>query len=340
MIKITFKEAGHGDSIILEWENNDESCIGIIDCNLRRNGTNPVLDHLSKTVFSRISFILLSHPHYDHYSGLRQVLEHCEKNSIFIGCFLHTAHQVPAYLKSAVKTNEAKIELKKLFKKVHELYKNGFIGYPSYVNPDRQDFILNSKTSIRFLSPSSQEDLNYLNGQAVFADEEKGHNNANANWLSSVLKIYTDSWYLLLTSDAERRTLGRLGIKNANEFREQLIIAQSPHHGANDNHYPAFWKHRKGNAKDIPIVFSVGSNSYNHPSQKTVESFQKLDYQIYSTNQVGGLSGQDYKSQRLISEVEALLDNESKLIVQTPQKTRFQGDQTFEIDHIGKVSHK
>jgi len=35
----------------------------------------------------------------------------------------------------------------------------------------------------------------------------------------------------------------------------------------------------------------VGENSYGHPDKMVIESFEKLEYQIYATNQVGCLAG-------------------------------------------------
>ena len=46
MINIAFKDVGQGDSIIIEWRDEDKKGLGIIDCNIYQ-GQNKVLDYIS-----------------------------------------------------------------------------------------------------------------------------------------------------------------------------------------------------------------------------------------------------------------------------------------------------
>ena len=55
-MKITYKDVGQGDSIILEWEKNEEKKIGIIDCN-RKGKRNPVLEHIVSGEYREIEFL-------------------------------------------------------------------------------------------------------------------------------------------------------------------------------------------------------------------------------------------------------------------------------------------
>ncbi len=75
MVEIVFKNVGQGDSIILEWESSEEGTkkIAIIDCNLNKN-ENPVLQHLIELNLHEIEFVILSHPHEDHFSGFHELL--------------------------------------------------------------------------------------------------------------------------------------------------------------------------------------------------------------------------------------------------------------------------
>ena len=91
-LKVTFKDVGQGDSIIIEWRKNSKSYVGIIDCNLKTNNRNPILEHIKILSTKEISFIILSHPHYDHFSGFEDLFNYCEKNKIIIKNFIHTAH--------------------------------------------------------------------------------------------------------------------------------------------------------------------------------------------------------------------------------------------------------
>ena len=59
MTKITFKNVGQGDSIIIEWSNDkNEKKIGIIDCK-KNDSNNPILKHIQDFNIEEIDFIYL-----------------------------------------------------------------------------------------------------------------------------------------------------------------------------------------------------------------------------------------------------------------------------------------
>jgi beta-lactamase superfamily II metal-dependent hydrolase len=88
-MKVTFKNVGQGDSVIIEWEENQTNKIILIDCN-KINGTNPVLNYLKKTKITSIHCLVLSHPHIDHFRGMLELLIYCEQEDVLIERFAHT----------------------------------------------------------------------------------------------------------------------------------------------------------------------------------------------------------------------------------------------------------
>ncbi len=330
MLKTIFKNVGQGDSIIIEWQKDSATKIGIIDCN-HYNKINPVLEYLISSKYKEIEFIILSHPHFDHFSGLREVLEYCETKKILVKKFLHTSQQVPAYLRVATKSVIASNELILLFKKIKALRKNGIIEYLTYISDDIRDLTLNNELSLRFLAPSTVEYEQFLNKTPLF-DEEEAHNNAQANWLSTIVKVYATDWYIILTSDSTVETLKRVGIKHKPEFSgTTLKLGQSPHHGAKGNHYDGFWKTKTHESK-TPIIFSVGDNNYKHPSEKAVKFFSesKNGFKIFSTNQVGSLN--TYISTVRGNKISSYLDLAGSEEVPKPiSVNQYQGDQTFQF---------
>ncbi|HEV8506975.1 MAG TPA: hypothetical protein VGQ53_16305 [Chitinophagaceae bacterium] len=89
-MKITFKDVGQGDSILLEWVDvAGVRKVGIIDCKLKGKA-NPVIRHIDQNKYEQIEFIILSHPHEDHYSGLLQLLEYVERTGKRISRMCHT----------------------------------------------------------------------------------------------------------------------------------------------------------------------------------------------------------------------------------------------------------
>ena len=253
MLTITFKNVGQGDSIILEWLDNGQSKVGIIDCHLFNN-TNSVLNHIQQANYQEIDFIILSHPHYDHFSGFNQLFDYCLIHKIIIQKFLHTSYIVPDYLRAANKTVNVQRELVTLFKNIRQLWKiDKIILKQSFINDLTKDIRLNNDISIKILAPTTHEFDAYISNVKVDNDEESHDNNANANWLATFLKIYSTDWQIILTSDCEKRVLNRWKNNDIEFSNHTLLLAQSPHHGAKGNHTSKFWK-QFVNTTQTPIV--------------------------------------------------------------------------------------
>lgn len=65
---------GHGDSIVVELKTDCVHSFGVIDSNCRSDANPPVLIKLRALGALELSFVLLTHPHADHYGGLEKVL--------------------------------------------------------------------------------------------------------------------------------------------------------------------------------------------------------------------------------------------------------------------------
>lgn len=238
----------------MEWNFEQKNKVGIIDCNIHQ-GQNPVLEFIDSQNYQEIEFIFLSHPHFDHFSGFRELLEFCESKGIIVHKFLHTSFQSPAYLKSTVKSTIATFELAKLFKKIQELrYSKDIIRYQTYVSNDIRPIELTDDIFVEVLAPSTKEFDKFISKSFTDA-EENIHSYPHGNWLSTVLKIYTKDWYVLLTSDVELSVLKDLGYNQKEKFQSNLILSQSPHHGSKKNHSNAFWKNRK--RKEAKVFFQL-----------------------------------------------------------------------------------
>jgi len=323
MIKVTFKNVGQGDSIILEWEQNGESKIGIVDCNLL-NSENPVLTHISNIGPKEIEFIILSHPHKDHFSGFRELLQYCREKNICIKKFFHTAQTTPDYLKSASRSVVADNELFELFVLLKNMkLKNEIKVYAINDNPLLQ-LNLGNEFVMEILAPSSIETDKFIRGVNFPFDEEESTSNPNANWLSTVLKISNNKRTILLTSDVESSVLNRLAKEESARLGESsLILVQAPHHGSKHNLSKAFWKTRKRD-NITPLVVSVGKNGHGHPSPELINFFNDQEsYEIVRTDIVID----DFEKTIEEKESSAILDSHSTLY----KPTRLGGDKVFTI---------
>ena len=327
MFKITFKNVGHGDSILLEWKHEKANKIAIIDCNIHK--VNPILEYIKVSNYSEIEFIILSHPHYDHFSGMRQLITYCSENNITINKFLHTSYQTPQFLKSAVKSIQAKKELQKLFKEISKLWREKkTIKYQTYVTNDNRELHLTDDIMLKFVSPTTIELDDYIKKSDYFHDEEGVHNNASANLLSTVIKIYNSDWNIVLTSDSVKEVLNYSSSSGIDDS-SKLILGQSSHHGSIKNHNNDFWKTIK-RKDDCSVIFSVGKNSYNHPSKEVIDFFKNEGYNIEYTNQVGGLTS--LENNRDIDDANAILNQFSQRVEQNTENNNSNGDKQFHLN--------
>ena len=284
-MNIIFKNVGQGDSIIVELNRDDGFNTGIIDCH-KLKGENPVIQHLVDNEVEKILFIILSHPHYDHYSGLLELLEFCEQKNIHIKRFAHTANHHISYMQwYELEANKVAL-LEQIFLKIDALYRVGLIQHIGNVTQDWQ-IQLDDHHQLKCLSPSDHEIRRYYKQAKFLQDTDRLKCSQAANLLSTVFKIEQENDFILLTSDAEKTTFQRLHDTCMDDyFSGELRLCQIPHHGALANHHPQFWSDLK-RKPNCPAAISVGEHKrYKHPHVQVVERFEEMKYRIYSTNYI------------------------------------------------------
>lgn len=190
-LKVTFKQVGQGDSIVLEWNDLAVRKIAFIDCNEIDNGqTNPSIEHLISSGIKEIEFILLSHPHTDHFSGMRKLIEYCASNDIRINKFIHTSFSDVRILRASVRGHVATSELERLYGTVDSCYRSGAIIDVLYATSSSRSLCLNSDIILEFLAPRYRE-ISAATKQMLSrsANSDIKINTYEANYFSTIIKI-------------------------------------------------------------------------------------------------------------------------------------------------------
>lgn len=333
MLNISFLEVGQGDSIIIQWKDDENiDKIGIIDCNLKPGNINPTIEFLKIRNYKKIEFLILTHPHTDHFSGFLSLLDFCERENIKVDIFYHTGHYNREYIKSVCEYDEnfilssvngnincigsPKHKLYSLYLKLDELHqdKKSFLKKVTLVADNTAPIRLNNKFELSFLSPGYYDEINlYLK---KVANKEKDfyiiENNPDANLLSTVISISSKDSYVLITSDVVKNTLMRIENEWFCNNSKKIMMTDVPHHGSLNSHIEQFWSNRK-NGDKIPAIFSVGEG-YNHPDKEVVEYFNN-HYKVYTTNFVGGFPkyfNKDSAPRHKLSLLEIIDDSQEK----------------------------
>ncbi len=281
-MKIIFKDVGQGDSIILEWLSSDGRLqIGLIDCN--KNGiSNPIVDFIKTLNSFDFYFIVLSHPHDDHYSGLFELLDYIERKKIRVDYFLHTCWSEREFLKASVKSYKSKRLLSKIFRKANELYNEKIIINYCSVNNFSSELQLEPGIYMKFLAPYHLLIDRY--NKIAFANLDIGllNNNPDANLLSTVIKLYSKDWLILLTSDSVEKYYWDANRAGFNGLRDKLLLGQIPHHGSEGNYFHTFWRLINHDQSTFGCI-SVGVNDYGHPGKDVILKLKSISYNVVST---------------------------------------------------------
>ncbi len=289
-MKITFKDVGQGDSIIVEWIKDGINKIGIIDC-CKKGKKNPVLIHIEKLGYAEIEFIILSHPHKDHYSGLFELLTHIQKDKIIVKRFSQTLmHAGPTTYWKYFETDSVDSRLlKQIIKKTKELFDLDLIKKNDTLL-DGKRFKIDDNIELACLAPCNEDIELFQRTVKLDADKNIKAASQAANLLATVIKLKIDDNYILFTSDAESSALSGI-IKNYHdEFTGvKFHVCQLPHHGSEKNINKDFWDIVETIDEKHAIISAGQNKKYNHPSFSVIEKFDADGYNIHCTNIVNGM---------------------------------------------------
>lgn len=325
-MKIHFKNVGQGDSIILEWHHESEVLYGIVDCNLI-DGKNPVLDFLKENQVFKIEFIILSHFHYDHFSGMAELFEYCMANKVVVRYFMHTLEPFLAEIYDRVFTSQkVQVAIKEFMDKFDALEVEDHFQ----VSMHTKKIELTGALSMSFLAPQGKT-YKEMAQQLARKRNKITTTAADVNKLSTIILIENDKEEcILLTADAVKKSFKLLKVTAT------AVLVQAPHHGSWPNVRPEFWS-GLSRVENCPAVFSVGEVPRDRlPNVETIDFFHEQSYVVHSTNFVYGVAERFGGAERnpAIQEKSALLNSFSKLkaIKSTlSDDPRYSGNQIFEV---------
>lgn len=308
MIKLLFKQVGQGDSVILEWATDGKNCVGIIDCNLY-NGTNPTVEYLKTKSDYSIEFIILSHFHFDHFSGMADLFEYCRDKKIVIRFFLHSLAPFIGELYDRIHTSKKEEKAIDRFFETYETMK-GTVEDSYAVHRRVEPLRLTDNVKLSFLAPAGKV-YDEMSKQLSRKVNKIVTTPADVNKLATICLLQFDDKGVLLTSDAVKRSFKELRSK----ISETIVLAQIPHHGSWGNVDEPFWKKLLKKDK-CPAVFSVGDEPKDKlPNMQTVEFVDSLAFEIFSTANVHGIKTYfaDREPSKDAFEKSRILDGFSKL---------------------------
>lgn len=310
-LNIYIKNVGDGDTIIMDWQDiaSTERRYGMIDCNLVDGRIDAVIQHFEILDIKQLEFLILSHPHYDHFSGLTLFFDYCKEKGIVIKRFCHTLCFDPSFIKgisksldfnniitSSVYRSRHKTQLVHIFQALQEqLASDSPFIKNIYAISGQYELSLSADLKMRFLSPGMLEMDKYIASIYENSDKEMmrtSENNPDANLLSGFIQLYSEvnNWQILFCSDVTKYSLERI-VKDRDLYgqlqQKKILAFQMPAHGSKHSHLPTFWDGLQ--ISEAAAFISNGqSRYYSHPSIEVMKYFFQKCKHIHATNFSGG----------------------------------------------------
>lgn len=339
-IEISIFGKGFGECIVLCVGEKD--CI-IVDSFLNPSTQNPIaIDYLKAIDFdcNRIKFVVLTHWHIDHISGISEILYSANPNVKFVLSPIITKKKFNDFINYAIQ-EESKSTSE--YERVLEFIKQRGASCIKFASHDKRIFATedsNSNVEIFSLSPQDNDLIRYL--RSLVRPDKAGktaYEFKEDNILSIVLLIKLLDNGILLGSDLETTNKDHEGwdavVNNYTHLKCHPSIFKVPHHGSENGHNNFVWE-KILRQKPISILTAY-NKGYKLPKDSDIDRIKKLSEKLYV---IGSKSKQDkelkLKIRKLMPDVkiEALPD---QIGMVRWRKELNNSEDNGKIDFFGKV---
>ncbi len=292
MLAIHIINVGHGDSIVIEYKSPEGTAYGVIDSNRVYGKRVPALKKLKELGAERLSFVALTHPHADHYSGLLDILEEYRGRVDFFYSFPLDHHKEGRLKKLAkiyadiyqntdgLTARSVLAEYVKILLEVQEHIGldnwEEHTGLYSCVAPTGF-----AGVDIQVIMPPASIKGEYF--KMIQNDSYDIVEKENLNALSLAFLVSFKGHQIVLGGDAIHLHWFKHQQLNRNRHQQlHATAAKLPHHGSKKECKPGVLKYIF--AKDGERVACISANGRSHPHGETLAELQKQGVKPYCTN--------------------------------------------------------
>lgn len=243
-LEVNFLDVGQGDSILISLNNQNHILIdGGPDKKvlLRLSENLPPLTHY-------LDLVILTHPHLDHFSGLKEVLERYQVGALVLGDVGYQSQTYQEFLQVAA-GQKVKIV-------------PGVFPLALHIG----DFDLDILWPEKFVESSEVSGAEGFGPKSNILNEE-----------SLVAKIYFKNLKMLLMGDATSKVETKL----ASRFDLESQILKVGHHGSKYSTSLVFLNRVK---PQVALIEVGGRNRYGHPTSQVLYNLKQVGANIFRTD--------------------------------------------------------
>jgi len=292
VLDIWILNVGHGDSIILHLHGDEADTFAVIDSNTE--GTQPprALEKLYSLGADRLSFVALTHPHADHYSGLREICRQFSGRISNFYCFPfgpfvkgRLKKLAEAYAAALNKTDSERFRrnLKEFILLMTQV--NQDFGEEKWIELDGHfnDIFPEGFKGVDIISILPPADAKgYFMQLLDHGSLDHVGNRSKENDLSAAFLVRFGGAEIVLGGDGT--TTNWLKLAKAWSRKDWNLSADAvklPHHGSKGDNPPKVLDNFFGDGHRIGVI---SANGRSHPHADVLASLDELNIKPYCTN--------------------------------------------------------
>ena len=328
-----------GESVVLEFP---DGSYGVVDCHTGASNDlekNPVVQFLNERKIDELDFVCLTHPHDDHFSGIKQLFE-----NFTVSQFWHfdamSTDRLREFIKvrlkedtaSSKKTGRANnaLKLAELWKYVLSREKSGglitqrlSLGQCCVPSEDSRGFTIDAIGTSAAQSSRFEQKLKHAFDNQLKFDARMNHRDPNI--CSCGLLIIHGATRILLGGDIETGGWSDL-ITQRSYMAKGINYVKVAHHGSPNGYADGLWElHRE--AVDITYKVLTPYKRFDLPKAKTIEHLERNGGRVFS-------AGNPYFDHEFVptfvSSLKAL--RKKRIATRTPSRV------SFTFDEHGKMT--
>lgn len=293
MLNIHILDVGNGDSIVIEHiDENENKHYGVIDSNIKEGSTPPALTKLQELNASRLSFVSLTHPHWDHYTGLSEVIQFYKNNihtfySFPVGNFLHGRLEK---LANIYKERYIEAGTEKKRRQFYEFVEIIILARNHIQHWEEPTGFMNPITPVGFddvefyvLLPTSRSKGKYFEMIESGSHEIVEVNNPAINKLSIAFYIKYKDNEVVLAGDGHHTCWNEHIRKCGTRWSLSSDAVKLPHHGSRHDNTVKILNHLYSSNERKQYAM-ISANGSKHPHQETLQRLSEKNIHPYCTN--------------------------------------------------------
>lgn len=293
MLDIWILNVGHGDSIVLEYRNAGAKAFAVIDSNWSGEGEPAAVKKLRELGAKSLSFVALTHPHADHYTGLSVILDQYKGKiaNFFSFPFRPFADNrirklAEAYARVFKTTDSAEVKrrmhefivilksAKEQFGEQRWLEMDGVYNDlmpEGFAGADIISILPPARAKGYYLEMIEKGDLNLASGQL------------NENELSAAFLIKVAGVEIILGGDGTRANWTHLFRQwSRKPLKLRALAAKLPHHGSREDCAPDVLRNIFSSTGSE--IACISANGRTHPHLEVLRDLEASKIAPYCTN--------------------------------------------------------